>query len=156
MLRSNKWLQRGRRQCQANVEAWLTHYDCPPAAVTEARIDRCLLEHSAPFVEHIEAKLDPWRIAIEDHKPKGGETVSARRGWREPVATYSAQLIEHELAGDRFVEIDFDPHNPNWGVALVIAHGFDWVKERITGTRVNPFKVRKALDKRGVEAPLVA
>jgi len=148
-----------KAQTKANVEAWLrplyqvaswSDYGCPTVEIIEVREDRCLLSYSVEFEEWLRTGMDRWDLLIGKHKPIGRKT--AVKGWRERRATWAAQIIHHyDVEVGPFFEFDFDPHNPNWGLFYTILHIKDAAKEKLTGRRVDPFKVAKALRKRGLE-----
>ena len=147
-----------KAQTKANVEAWLCNFyqvrrwpeAWPPVEITEVHEDRCLLSYSIEFEEWVRAGMDRWDLLIGKHKPIGRKT--AVKGWRERIAKWAAQIIHHyDVEVGPFFEFDFDPHNPNWGLFYTILHIKDAAKEKLTGRRVDPFKVAKALRKRGLE-----
>jgi len=136
----------------ANVRAWFAYHGFPEPALFDVLEDRCCLEWSPELEARITASvgsvLDPWQLKIKAHKPLGVE--SAVEGWRERVATYAVQIIKHVFEGRTFYEIDWDPRNPNWGLALLIGHGIDFLRWKLRGWKVDPFQVEKVLRKRGV------
>jgi len=148
-----------KAQTKANVEAWLCNfyqvrrwsdYGCQTVEIIESREDRCLLSYSPEFEAWLQAIMDRWDLLIGKHKPIGRKT--AVKGWRERIAKWAAQIIHHyDVEVGPFFEFDFDPHNPNWGLFYTILHIKDAAKEKLTGRRVDPFKVAEALRKRGIK-----
>ncbi len=139
-----------------NAQRWLAEAGFPPVTILTdpaPQSDHCYLSCDSDVVRHAEQTMDRWLFMIRaaDHQPLGYST--ARAGWRERRARWAAQLIQHHdpIGSREFLELDFDTNNPNWGLALVVAHAlYDWCWQKISKTKTNPFTVAK---KRGwVEA----
>jgi hypothetical protein len=134
-----------------NVLAWCFElgYDLRPlgaSQVLEAFPDKCYVEWSLGLSDLFHAKLDLWTLGINlpDHQPWG--VPSAVWGGRERRARWAGQVVEHQhpTTSQRLFELDFDPSNPNWCLALTLAHlMFDVVAQKIRKTKTNPFTVAK-------------
>jgi len=141
---------------RANVHGWFAHHGFPEPVLFDIdekpADDRCYLEWTLELEARLEHSVgtlfDRWTLKIKAHKPFGVDT--AVDGWRERVATYAVQIIKHIFESRIFYEIDWDPRNPNWGLALLAWHGVDWFRWKLRGWKVDPFKVAEVLRKRGV------
>lgn len=138
-------------RCRLNIERWFRDMgrltcpiiETPPLA---PRADRCYVTWSLELRDYLAARMDRWNAKINAHRPLG--VMTAIQGWRERRARWAAQVIDHyHPQHGRFLEIDFDASNPNWGWALFISHGmFDWAYQKIRGRSTDPWKVA---EKRG-------
>ncbi len=130
-------------QARYNSEAGIRFYRLPPMVVTAALPDRTFFRGTPEFTEALQ-HLDYF--SCWDFNSLHGAT--AIRGWREAVATYSMQIVEHDSG---LIEIDFDICNPAGGLFPLIGHGI----EVLWPGKTDPFKVAKGLAKRGIK-PLQA
>jgi hypothetical protein len=87
---------------------------------------------------------------------------TAIASWREKVAFASMQATLHEIVTQQGcvyyeLEFDYDYGNPRWGDAIsLIIHGYEYMHNRILKLgKTDPFVIRKWLNKRGYEIPLV-
>ena len=137
------------QRCYRNVQAWLKEYELEFVNIITwgplmPQEDRCFIEWNDALFTYLIAEFPPWRRAIKEHKPMG--CVTAKSGWREPRAWYSAQLISHHYDpfNLRFFEIDFDKCNPDYGLLPMLGHGVvEWLPNSVFKIKTDPFSVAK-------------
>lgn len=132
-------------QCYQNIHCLLGYYCIPEPKVLGKMTNKVTFE----ACRDLEDRLD-WLTAINKFERWDfvrNHGVTAKSGWRERVARYSAQIVVH----DKMVEIDIDYWNPNFGLAPMFMHGL----ECISPAETNPFKVAKGLNGRGIKVPII-
>ena len=134
------------RQCYLNCIAVFKYYGLPVTYAIAMQSDRTMFEYKLAFMEHMQ-KLVPGKFETWPFNRNHGTT--AKRGWRERVAMYSMQIVEHEYG---VLEVDFDVFNPNHGVAPMFCHLGEVLRHRLFRRKTNPFIIAKCLRKRGIEA----
>ena len=70
--------------------------------------------------------------------------TTAVRGWRERVARFSMQIVEHNHG---ILEADFDLWNPNHGILPAAGH----LVECLWPGKTDPFRILRGLRGRGIE-----
>lgn len=138
------WRDKRRREriaaALANVRAWMKAMGLPilTPAFVKTDDDRVMFHRNALFFSSMQPPLFERWDAASSH----GVTVI--RGWREARAMCSAQVIEHTGG----IEIDFDHFNPDYGIGPAVGH----MIEALWPGKTDPFKIQKALRKRGIDA----
>jgi hypothetical protein len=134
-------------RCRRNVECWLRENGFPPVETFRHQPDRCLIRCDGPFAQRCDEIMDRWDgnlSEIDAHRPFG--YISATRGWAERGRIrYGAQIIEHWGPTERVFEMDFDywRSNNGWGMGA-IGHGIEWLWNRATHRKTDPFRIAKA------------
>ena len=78
--------------------------------------------------------------------PDAGSTTN----FRQNVERNSLQINAN--AGLGTLEIDIDLFNPSFGLAPAVAHGaFEVLKDKLTGSKTDPFSMSSALRKLGLD-----
>ncbi len=135
------------RMAEENFRAVLGKMGLPNDLELKASYpDRCFFAREECFIEQLEKnpQFERWdlvanHIDVTARLKARGET--AIRGWRQKVARYSMQIVEHRT---EVIEIDIDLWNPDYGLLPLICHGIEvW-----RGKQTDPFAVRKGLAKR--------
>lgn len=133
------------KQCETNCLALFVHYDLPRLQTVVTLADRTLFSATQEFLEALFG-IVPQRFEIWRFNRNHGTT--AIRGWRERVARWSMQLIEHE---GLILEADFDSMNPNFGLAPLIGHAGEVLSHKLTGRKTDSFTIMAALRRRGID-----
>jgi len=136
-----------------NFEAWRVFNFAPRVWHTfYLRDDRLMFQGN--WEQWLDDHCDPWNVGISKHQPFGRQT--AVRGWHEPVPYCSAQFILHDDPehGNCF-ETDVDMFNAAGGLGSMFLHGIEYAHHRINKCKTDPYRVRKILRRRGINAELV-
>lgn len=120
--------------------------------IKEAMERRCLYEYDEKFI-HAVSSGGRYEVFNSCLKYFHGDT--AVKGWRERIGRWATQVILHMDASkqDRWLEVDVDCNNPNFGLYHLIGHGINILtdKLRVTDT-MNAFKVMEGLrNTRGIK-----
>ncbi len=128
-------------QVRENVFATFRHYGLPLLSVMEDFPDAVMLHGRIDFLEVLYGLV---RIGkFEPYNSVGGHGRTALQGWREAVAMYSMQIVEHIRVR---IEVDFDIFNPSRGLGPLIGHGL----ECLWPGRTSPWRIMKGLRRRGI------
>lgn len=133
-----RWSASDISQSLANVTAGLRYYRLPVPQVMATLKDRVIFERHEGLIQGIGELTG--HFDTDEFIERHGTT--AIRSWRESVAMYSMQIVEHVHC----LEIDFDVCNPNYGLAPAIGHLF----EVLWPGRTDPQRIKRGLIKRGV------
>lgn len=128
------------RQCAVNCTSVLRHYRLPLPLIVATLSDRTMFERTRQFLDAFDPLVPD---AFETWPFNKNHGTTALRGWRERVARFSMQIVEHDYG---ILEVDFDLCNPNFGVAPAIGH----LVEIMTPGKTDPFRVMRGLRKRGI------
>jgi hypothetical protein len=129
------------RQCAVNCTSVLRHYRLPVPCIVATLCDRTLFERTRQFLGAFEP-LVPG--SFESWAFNRNHGTSAIRGWRERVARYSMQIVEH---GHGILEADFDLWNPNHGILPTAGH----LAECLWPGKTDPFRILRGLRGRGIK-----
>lgn len=128
------------QQCLNNIRAVLAHYGIRGYEPMEVAPDRAYF-YDGPWSVFPAESFHKW------NRFAGGHGATAVRGVREFVPMYSMQVIWHSIG---IVECDFDIFNPDYGVGLVVCHGFECLWHKLNRYRTDPFRIRAGLIGRGI------
>jgi len=157
-------------QMEENYRAWAAHIGAPPIrllhdAYWPRREDRVLFHATNLWKSWVKRAvadniLYEWDFKIEDHKPLRDAGITdeetAVEGWHDTRFVYTAQLVLHQWNDLEYFEGDFDFGNAASGLLGMVIHGAEWLVQRLPllvgkpKLKVNPFKVAKALRRRGI------
>lgn len=131
-------------QMAMNIQAVLRHYALPEIVVLTTQTDRL----TAVVAEGFEAALELAQFRAWPFNANHGTT--ARASWREPCCTYSLQAVAHTTGVWEF-DVDYVNPHPSEGLACTVGHVFEVVWNRLRRRKTDPFRVRRALVKRGID-----
>lgn len=133
-------------QCSANIAAVLKYHNLPKLTPETSQTDRITAQPPEGFIERLTRLSDAGVFKAWNFVRNHGTT--ARRGWRENVATCSMQLVEHASG---ILEIDIDLVNPGYGDLVTgLGHTLEVLWNKFGKRTTDPFKIRAGLIKRQV------
>ena len=126
-----------------------------PVSITSKAFDRIVLAHDPLLVAELAAIGKISTFLVGNHRPFGDEFKTALYSYRISQGRLSPQAVIHLTPwGTKAIEVDLDPANPHFLMRLP-GHVAQWIAERITGKRQNPWWVRRRLKAVcGIDVPL--
>jgi len=137
-------------QTRENVESALRHLGAPSLGRPVASLpDRVIwpIPLDSPFHEWLRKAVGAgifrgWRFFGNHRWPDSSTQPTGRWSWRQNVARFSLQIVEHSVA----FEMDIDLFNPDQGAVPAFLHTLEVLRPGKT----NPFRVMRGLRKRGI------